>query len=94
MRVADQMHTWEEGKCIVFDDSFEHELWHNGTTSRVILVLDVWHPDLNDAQRSAAVRQFLDATQQQTYHRQRALYLASGSWFVSSAPGGLEIGAR
>lgn len=31
---------------MVFDDSFEHEVWHNGTAYRLILIVDVWHPDL------------------------------------------------
>jgi len=30
----------------VFDDSFEHEVWNNSTESRVILLVDVWHPEL------------------------------------------------
>ena len=37
-----------QGKCMVFDDSFEHEAWHKGETTRVVLVFDVWHPDLTD----------------------------------------------
>tara|TARA_B100000795_G_scaffold198273_1_gene152161 strand:- start:11 stop:457 length:447 start_codon:yes stop_codon:yes gene_type:complete len=32
----------------VFDDSFEHEAWHKGVDTRVVLVFDVWHPDLSD----------------------------------------------
>ena len=30
----------------MFDDSFEHEVWNNSTESRVILLVDVWHPEL------------------------------------------------
>ena len=48
LRVADQILRGEEGKCMVFDDSFEHEAWHHGDTTRVVLVFDVWHPDLTD----------------------------------------------
>lgn len=33
---------------MIFDDSFEHEVWHNGTAVRLILIVDVWHPDLSD----------------------------------------------
>ncbi len=40
MRVASKMYTWEEGISLVFDDSIEHEVWHNGTTSRIILLID------------------------------------------------------
>lgn len=38
----------EEGKGYVFDDSFNHEAWHNGKQTRVILIADFWHPDLTD----------------------------------------------
>ena len=31
---------------MVFDDSFEHEVWHDGRDPRVVLIMDFWHPDL------------------------------------------------
>jgi aspartate beta-hydroxylase len=33
---------------IIFDDSFEHEIWNAGTGTRLLLIFDVWHPDLAD----------------------------------------------
>jgi hypothetical protein len=39
---------WEEGRCVVFDDSFLHEVYNDGDRRRVVLVLDLWHPDLDD----------------------------------------------
>ncbi|KAL7737526.1 hypothetical protein ACLKA6_007653 [Drosophila palustris] len=51
LRVADQQRTWHEGDLFVFDDSFEHEVWHNGTQLRLVLILDFWHPDLSETQR-------------------------------------------
>ncbi|XP_066982291.1 aspartyl/asparaginyl beta-hydroxylase-like isoform X2 [Macrobrachium rosenbergii] len=53
LRVADQMVSWEEGKIIVFDDSWEHEVWHNGTTKRLVLIVDVWHPELTDYEKKS-----------------------------------------
>lgn len=47
--------TWTEGKIMVFDDSFEHEVWHNGTTYRLILIVDVWHPDLTAHEKKTLV---------------------------------------
>jgi aspartyl/asparaginyl beta-hydroxylase (cupin superfamily) len=32
--------TWQEGKCIVFDDTFRHESWNKSNTLRVVLMLD------------------------------------------------------
>jgi hypothetical protein len=52
LRVADKTLTWREGKCLVFDDSFLHEVWNVSDRRRVILVVDLWHPDLSDKERS------------------------------------------
>uniref|UniRef100_T1HC09 Asp_Arg_Hydrox domain-containing protein n=1 Tax=Rhodnius prolixus TaxID=13249 RepID=T1HC09_RHOPR len=46
IRVAEETRKWEEGKVLIFDDSFEHEVWHNGTSARLVLIVDIWHPDL------------------------------------------------
>jgi Aspartyl/Asparaginyl beta-hydroxylase len=51
LRVGDQVLTWQEGRCIVFDDSFEHEVWHEGDRPRVVLLMDVSHPGLDAAAR-------------------------------------------
>eukprot|EP00931_Biecheleriopsis_adriatica_P093533 TRINITY_DN67270_c0_g1_i1.p1 TRINITY_DN67270_c0_g1~~TRINITY_DN67270_c0_g1_i1.p1 ORF type:complete len:385 (+),score=68.06 TRINITY_DN67270_c0_g1_i1:64-1155(+) len=37
---------WEEGKCVVFDDSFEHEVSHDGSDPRTVLLVNFWHPDI------------------------------------------------
>jgi hypothetical protein len=39
------------GRCLVFDDSFEHEVGHDGATERVVLILDMAHPDLDQTHR-------------------------------------------
>ena len=50
--VNEEARTWVEGKCIAFDDSYLHSVWQNGSTPRVVLIVDVWHPDLKtDDQR-------------------------------------------
>ena len=41
------MREWAEGRCLIFDDSFEHEVWHEGDSDRVVLICDLWHPDLD-----------------------------------------------
>jgi len=48
LRVGHELLTWHQGKVLVFDDSWEHEVWHNGTSPRLILIVDVWHPDLTE----------------------------------------------
>jgi aspartyl/asparaginyl beta-hydroxylase (cupin superfamily) len=44
MRVKDQIHIWEEGKSIVFDDSWEHEVYNKSDGSRVVLIVDFLRP--------------------------------------------------
>ncbi|XP_035910498.1 uncharacterized protein LOC118511474 isoform X2 [Anopheles stephensi] len=51
IRVAEETRSWENGKWLIFDDSFEHEVWHNGTETRLVLIVDFWHPELTESQR-------------------------------------------
>lgn len=53
--VDGQTRTWQEGECLIFDGSFEHEVWHRGNESRWVLILDFWHPELTSAERKAMV---------------------------------------
>ncbi|MBD5633332.1 MAG: aspartyl/asparaginyl beta-hydroxylase domain-containing protein [Candidatus Eremiobacteraeota bacterium] len=48
LRVGGEIRTWAEGRCIVFDDSFEHEAWNRNVRDRIVLIVDLWHPDLSD----------------------------------------------
>ena len=49
---------WEEGKLLIFDDAIEHEAWNHGSSERVILIFDVWHPDLDEDERCAITTMF------------------------------------
>jgi len=40
--------SFQEGKCIIFDDSFLHEVHHQGNERRVTLMLDMWHPGMSE----------------------------------------------
>jgi len=51
--VGGEAHIWREGRCVVFDDTFLHEGWNRSDASRVVLLLDAWHPDLDEAEREA-----------------------------------------
>ena len=44
MRVRDQYHTWEEGKSILFDDSWEHEVYNKSDGLRAVLIVDFFRP--------------------------------------------------
>lgn len=47
LRVGEETRQQQEGKAYVFDDSFEHEAWHDGNETRIILIVDFWHPELS-----------------------------------------------
>ncbi|XP_047493946.1 cell surface glycoprotein 1-like isoform X2 [Penaeus chinensis] len=51
LRVGETNLSWAEGRVIVFDDSWEHEVWHEGDSPRLILIVDVWHPELTEEER-------------------------------------------
>ena len=44
MRVGDKMIYWEEGKCVIFDDTHKHEVWNDTDGIRVVLLFDVFRP--------------------------------------------------
>ena len=45
-RVGRKTRSWQEGKTIFFDDSFNHEAWNRCDTERVVFQLVVVHPDV------------------------------------------------
>nr|XP_039259283.1 aspartyl/asparaginyl beta-hydroxylase-like isoform X1 [Styela clava] len=48
---AGEMRTWQEGKVWIFDDSFEHEVWQQADSLRLILIVDIWHPDITEHEK-------------------------------------------
>lgn len=50
LRVGRETRTWEPGRCLAFDDTFEHESWNHSPATRFVLYMDVWHPDLSDVE--------------------------------------------
>lgn len=51
IRVGDSVRHWELGRLLVFDDSYEHEVWNDSAARRVVLIVDVFHPDLTGEER-------------------------------------------
>jgi aspartyl/asparaginyl beta-hydroxylase (cupin superfamily) len=44
IRVGEDFRHWEEGKSLVFDDTFNHEVWNDTEETRVVLFVDVLRP--------------------------------------------------
>ncbi|MGH8413120.1 MAG: aspartyl/asparaginyl beta-hydroxylase domain-containing protein [Gammaproteobacteria bacterium] len=53
IRVGAETRGWQEGECIVFDDTFEHEAWNKSNQTRVVLIFDIWNPYLTGVEREA-----------------------------------------
>ncbi|HET6545428.1 MAG TPA: aspartyl/asparaginyl beta-hydroxylase domain-containing protein [Rhodanobacteraceae bacterium] len=51
--VSGEEHVWQEGRCMTFDDTFEHEAWNRSEHTRVIMLFDVWNPYLDEVERLA-----------------------------------------
>ena len=51
LRVGGETRTWEEGRLLVFDDSIEHEAMNPAASLRVVLIFDIWRPELSEAER-------------------------------------------
>jgi aspartyl/asparaginyl beta-hydroxylase (cupin superfamily) len=58
IRVGSQVRHWQEGASMVFDDTFEHEVWNDTDELRAVLFLDVMRPlpPLDDRVNRAIVR--------------------------------------
>jgi beta-hydroxylase len=40
LRVGNETRAWEEGRCLVFDDTVDHEAWNDSDRPRGVLLLD------------------------------------------------------
>jgi ornithine lipid ester-linked acyl 2-hydroxylase len=44
IRVGQDIRHWEQGRSLVFDDTFDHEVWNDTDEVRVVLFVDVLRP--------------------------------------------------
>jgi aspartyl/asparaginyl beta-hydroxylase (cupin superfamily) len=44
IRLKDQVYTWKEGESVLFDDSWEHEVYNQSEGDRVVLIVDIRRP--------------------------------------------------
>ena len=57
-RVGNEVREWEEGKLLIFDDTIEHEAWNDSGEDRVVLIFDIWRPELSEGERAAVAAMF------------------------------------
>ena len=58
LRVGNEVREWEFGKALIFDDSIEHEAWNDGTETRVVLLFEIWRPEIREDERRALTAMF------------------------------------
>jgi len=44
IRISNQLYSWSEGKCLIFDDTYNHEVWNDANGHRVVLFIDFARP--------------------------------------------------
>lgn len=52
LRVGNKTVEWVPGQLIIFDDSINHEAWNNSDQDRIVLIFDIWKPELSERERS------------------------------------------
>jgi aspartyl/asparaginyl beta-hydroxylase (cupin superfamily) len=56
LTVSGLQRKWENGKCLLFNDSFAHGVHHEGEEEagpRCVFIVDLWHPDIASQERNA-----------------------------------------
>ncbi|MBA3486310.1 MAG: aspartyl/asparaginyl beta-hydroxylase domain-containing protein, partial [Lysobacter sp.] len=57
-RVGGEARQRKQGELLVFDDTVEHEAWNEGSSDRIILIFDIWRPELTARERRAVTALF------------------------------------
>jgi hypothetical protein len=61
IRVGPIVRPWTPGKALVLDDAYDHEVWNETEETRVLLLVDLWHPDVTMVERREIVEMFQKA---------------------------------
>ncbi|WP_405051473.1 aspartyl/asparaginyl beta-hydroxylase domain-containing protein [Sphingomonas sp.] len=43
---------------MIFDDSIEHEAWNDSDKVRVVLLFEIWRPEISERERAALTAMF------------------------------------
>ena len=57
-RVGNEVREWQVGKLMIFDDTIEHEAWNDSEEDRILLIFDIWRPELDEGERGAVTAMF------------------------------------
>jgi aspartyl/asparaginyl beta-hydroxylase (cupin superfamily) len=65
LRVGNESREFVTGKAWVFDDTMEHEAWNLSDDVRVVLLFEIWRPELSHQERSLVRSMFTAIDQYQ-----------------------------
>jgi aspartyl/asparaginyl beta-hydroxylase (cupin superfamily) len=51
LRCGSEQRAWVKGETMIFDDSIEHEAWNDSDQERIVLLFDIWRPELTPDER-------------------------------------------
>lgn len=51
LRVGAEVRRWREAEALIFDDSVEHEAWNDSDHTRVVLLFEIWRPEISESER-------------------------------------------
>jgi hypothetical protein len=65
LRVGNQIRSVVENQLMIFDDSIEHEARNTSDKTRIVLILDIWRPELSNEERKliAGIFEQIDSTE-------------------------------
>ncbi len=46
LRIHDRTYRIADGECLLWDDTYQHEVWNRSEKVRIALLLDVWRPGM------------------------------------------------
>lgn len=58
LRVGSETRSWVDGVPLVFDDSMEHEARNAGDEERVVLLFEIWRPEIPEVDRTSIAQIF------------------------------------
>ncbi len=82
IRVGGEERVWTEGRSLLFEDAFPHEVWNNSMERRIVLIVDFWHPDLTPVEVRALTAGFRKSTVREIFMRKRISYTDSPGPYV------------
>lgn len=85
IRVAGEVRAWQAAEVLLFDDSYEHDVWNGTELTRVVLLFDLWHPQLAAGQVARLRGHFAPTQAVDDEPASESTSLLASAWLATSA---------